>query len=194
MSRNKFMLISFTCFLISFGIAYLAWADSEMTVGTVVASGGSGFDAGAGAFIDGRYRWDHFGVYAGGAAMKQKKSACDSGYRWNLFGELRGYMGDWYLAHGVRWAGYKMQDPDWEKDAWYPTLSIGYDSNKFDCSATYFFEERQTPNKTSAFGLKASYVIWRCLKLLTEVQFSDYLQGEEEKHSSMVTGGVGWQF
>ncbi len=191
--------------LICFGIcvAVVVAARAETSVMARAVTSGAGFDAGYGVYGEHIQRIGaYFGIQAFGSFLLQKKSPADSGYKWGVGGQARGYLGDWYAGGGIACSGYdsRFDATDdhpahhWRKHTFYPTLSAGLDDDMFDVWATYYFQEGRTVNQVQAFGGGCSAVLWQGLKVGTSIVRSEYLQAGKEKESWVGSVSIGWQF
>ena len=198
MKRHEYLIISAVC-LVGFILTLASIARAETTVGFEVIGSGAGYDTGYGVAVShttGRYA-DIFAAHVSGNIANRKKHNASEGYTYGASGQLRAYYRDAYLGVGYGVAGYRSEFASgavWEKSAWQPHVSIGYDTDLFDLWATYHFEENDTANRVSAYSGGGKIQVWRGMFIMAEAQTLRFLQAGEREQDTIFTVGLGWEF
>ena len=198
MKRYEYLIISAVC-LIGFILTLAAIARAETIVSLEVIGQGAGYDTGYGVAVShttGRYA-DILAFHGEANLANRKKHNASEGYTYGASGQVRAYYQDAYLGVGYGVAGYRSEFASgvvWEKSAWQPHVSIGYDTNICDLWATYHFKEHDTPNQVSAASIGGSMKVWRNLKLTADIQRINFLQSGDWMHDHIITMGIGLEF
>ena len=199
MKRHEYLIISAVC-LIGFILTLAAIARAETIVSLEVIGQGAGYDTGYGVAVShttgGRYA-DIFAAHVSGNLANRKKHNASEGYTYGASGQVRAYYGYAYLGVGYGVAGYRSEFASgavWEKSAWQPHVSIGYDTDLWDLWVTYHFEENDTPNKVSAYSGSGKIQVWRGMFIMAEAQTLRFLQAGEREQDTIFTVGLGWEF
>lgn len=198
MKRHEYLIISAVC-LIGFILTLAAIARAETIVSLEVIGQGAGYDTGYGVAVShttGRYA-DIFAAHVSGNIANRKKHNASEGYTYGASGQIRAYYGDAYLGAGYGVCGYRSEFASgavWEKSAWQPHVSIGYDTDLWDLWATYHFEEHDTVNKVSAYSGGGKLQVWRGMFISAEAQTIRFLQAGEREQDTIFTVGLGWEF
>jgi hypothetical protein len=185
--------------LFGFVLTLAAIARAETTVSLEVIGQGASYDTGYGVEVShttGRYA-DIFAAHVSGNLANRKKHDASEGYTYGASGQIRAYYRDAYLGVGYGVAGYRSEFASgavWEKSAWQPHVSIGYDTDLFDLWATYHFEEHDTVNKVSAYSGGGKIQVWRGMFVIAEAQTLRFLQAGEREQDTIFTVGIGWEF
>ena len=198
MKRHGYLIIGMAC-LVGFILTLAALSHAETTVSLEAIGQGAGYDVGYGVAVShttGRYA-DIFAAHVSGNIANRKKHNASEGYTYGASGQIRAYYRDAYLGVGYGVAGYRSEFTSgavWEKSAWQPHVSIGYDTDFLDLWGTYHFEEHDTPNQVSAASIGGGMKVWRNLKLTADIQRINFLQSGDWMHDYIITMGVGWEF
>ena len=198
MKRHGYLIIGMAC-LVGFILTLAALSHAETTVSLEAIGQGAGYDVGYGVAVShttGRYA-DIFAAHVSGNIANRKKHNASEGYTYGASGQIRAYYRDAYFGVGYGVAGYRSEFASgavWEKSAWQPHVSIGYDTDFLDLWGTYHFEEHDTPNQVSAASIGGSMKVWRNLKLTADIQRINFLQSGDWMHDYIITMGVGWEF
>jgi hypothetical protein len=179
-------------------IAFACIAHAETDIYATAKSEGMGYESGVGISASHLQRFNNrFAVGVGAGISSQKKKDADNGYTYSVGGHGRFYLAEpIYLSAGASYSGYRseFENSTWEKSAWFPTLGIGYDTDTFDVSLTYYLKETQTPNEVEAISLGASLLLTRHWFLMTGITQSWFEQPGDRENDQMITVGIGWRF
>jgi hypothetical protein len=199
MRRYDYLTIGMLCLALAL-LALSGIARAETTIYATVTGEGAGYDTGYGVSVEHTTaQWNHLALHATGKAAMRKKYNASEGYTYGAVAQVRGYLPDkpFYLGVGYGVSGYRSEFSDgrvWEKSAWQPHVSVGYDADLFDLGATYYFEESDTPNKVEAVSLSAAVKVWRQMKIKGELMRMEFWQSGVREHDLILTVGFGWEF
>ncbi len=177
-------------------LGLLCTAQAAITLSVKGVSQGAGFDAGFGVEAEYDQRWDWFGVDVSGNILSQKKHGADSGIKGGVEAQGRGFIGDFYFGVGGAWAGYDsaFDEGDWKKDAFWPVVEIGYETDLFDAWFSYYLPESQTENESESLKLGMAYVFKDHWRVSAELARVEYDQGGNREDDLTATIGIGWEF
>jgi len=194
--RYDYLLIAGFCALFSF-LLLLGMAQAETTLYATLHGAGAGYDLGAGIRLEHTTRWGAFGLHGMARAAWQEKHGASQGYTAGAIAQARGYYRDFYAGVGYGVCRYRSEFEDgkvWAKQAWQPHVQVGYDSDRYDVWASYYFEEHDTPNQVEAIKVGGAMKIYGQVKLLAEISRMEFWQSGRRENDILTTLGIGWEF